>query len=72
MHARASAQYSVYTGDMEAIAPILSARDDRLCRAYIAMHVHCSSIVASVVLHSLASHTLQFRPSRLLDIRCPD
>ena len=59
MHARASAQYSVYIGDMEAIAPILSARD-RLCRAYIAMHVHCSSIVASIVLHSLASHTLQF------------
>ena len=73
-HARASAQYSVHIGDMEAIAPILSAR---LCRAYIA---HCSSIVvspaspftekglagetssiaASIVLHSLASHTLQF------------
>ena len=56
MHARASAQYSVHIGDMEAIAPILSAR---LCRAYIA-HTHCSSIAAGIVLHSLASHTLQF------------
>ena len=56
MHARASAQYSVHIGDMEAIAPILNAR---LCRAYIA-HAHCSSIAASIVLHSLASHTLQF------------
>ena len=70
MHTRASAQYSVYIGDKEGIAPILSARD-RLCRAYIDMHDHCSSIVASVVLHSLESHTLQFRPSRLRDIRCP-
>ena len=31
MHARASAQYSIYIGDKEAIAPILSARD-RLCK----------------------------------------
>ena len=56
MHARASAQYCVHIGDMEAIARILSAR---LCRAYIT-HAHCSSIAASIVLHSLASHTLQF------------
>ena len=56
MHAWASAHYSVHIGDTEAIAPVLSAR---LCRAYIA-HAHCSSIAASIVLHSLASHTLQF------------
>ena len=59
MHARASAQYSVYIGDKEAIAPILSARY-RLCRAYIAMHDHCSSIVASVVLHSLEATPSSF------------